>query len=317
MTEHIMPNTLQTTDARPVIHGAENFTVSETAAAIPEGERVAVTREDLKMPELFEEGDTIITLVCNVKDIRTKEDGKIGELYPEQEEKFRTQIKAFIEEAYEKIPEGEKDKLDVLVLAGDTRLITPGTDGLHSEQQRAVLTGKSAIDAIKVVMQENGILESSHLIADGDKPVAISHLRDVKMLHQRDMPNVKKFMDFMIEKYGTGRDLWMAYEDDSEQELREQLGVEGPNEIAERMDTIVELCGHMAELCRQDDPSRRVIVLAVGHYDNISPWAKQNLMGIKASEGFIPVEKGAGVVIKKSTNGQSETIVGGRKYQLK
>ena len=300
-----------------VIHGAEGFDVSASAEEIPENERVAITKEDLQFPETFNEGEALISLVCNVKDIRSESDGELGTLYPEQAADFRKSIKQRMEGLYSCLSPEERDKLDVVVLAGDTPLVTPGEDGLLVDQQRAVLTGREIIQAVRESMEANGVDPSEHVTADGDNPIAITHLRDVNMLHQTDKPNVKEFVDYLIEKYGAGRELWMAYEDDTEKELRESLGVEGPSEIAERMSQLVNLSGYIANIHQGRDPSRRVVVFAVGHYDNISPWAKRTLMGIEPSQGFIPVEKGGGVVIKKGVDGSAETTVGGKQYTVR
>lgn len=314
MTKDPIPLFNEVKDESPV-HGAEGFTVSKDAESIPDEERISITREDLKFPE-FDEGEALVALICNVKDVRKVDDGEIGALYPEQAAEFRESVKRLLTETYERLPQDEREKLDIVVVAGDTPLVTPGENGLRVDQQRAVLTGEQAIAAIREVMSEHDIDSDTHLVADGEKPVAISHLRDVNMLHQADKPNVKRFMDYMMSKYGTGRELWMAYEDDTEKELREELEVEGPDGVADRMSKLVNLCSYMADLCQQDDPSRRVIVLAVGHYDNISPWAKKNLMGINPADGFIPVEKAGGLVITRGTDGTATTTVGGKQYPL-
>ncbi len=304
-------------DKPAVIHGAEGFDISVSAEAIPENERVAITKEDLQFPEDFREGEALISLVCNVKDIRTEVDGELGTLYPEQAAGFRESIKQKMDNLYSHLSPEEKDKLDVVVLAGDTPLVTPGEDGLLVDQRRAVLTGKEIIQGVREAMDAQGIDSNEHITSDGDNPIAITHLRDVNMLHQTDKPNVKQFVDYLIEKYGAGRELWMAYEDDTEKDIRESLGVEGPSEIAERMSQLVNLSGYIANIHQQRDPSRRVIVFAVGHYDNISPWAKRTLMGIDPSQGFIPVEKAGGLVIRKGTDGSAETVVGGKQYPVK
>jgi cobalamin biosynthesis Mg chelatase CobN len=312
----VIINTDSVTTASKVVHGAENFSVSESAEAIPETERVALTKEDLRVPEIFEPGDELIILACNVKDIRAQEDGEIGTLYPEQADAFRNSIVDLTDSIYEHLSEEEKENLDIVVLAGDTTLVTPGNEGLKVSQQRAVLTGKEAIAGITQSMEKYGIDASKHIISDGEKPVALSHLRDVNMLHETDNPNVKQFVDYMIDKYGSGRELWMAFEDDSEKEQRESLGVEGPTEIADRVAQLVNLAAYIADLTKQGDKDKRVVVLAVGHYDNISPWAKKNLLGINPADGFIPVEKGGGLVIQRKTNGSASTLVGGKEYLL-
>ena len=299
------------------VHGAENFSVSERAEAIPHEERVAVTREDLRAPDTFEKGEALIIPIVNVRDIRDPKDGEIGALYPEQAAEFETRIQTFMDKIYQELPEDERQNIDIVVLAGETDLVTPGADGLHNSHQRAVETGDHAIAGIKKSMEQYGIDSEKSLITQHDRPVSITQLNDIKLLHPLDSEGDKKYLDFLVEKYGTaGRKLWMVFEDDSEKETREKLGAEGPTEIADRMGHIMDISSTIADLCQRDDPERRVIVLTLGHYDNISPWIKKHLMGIDPAKGFVPIEKGGGLVVKRAVDKTASTKIGNTTFPV-
>jgi len=303
------------------VHGAEDFLVSKGAAAIPEAERIAVTKEDLKPPKEFEKGAALINLVVNVKDIRNPDDGEIGALYPEQSTEFEDRIESFMDQVYGGITPDERQELDVIVLAGETDLVTPGQQGLRSPHQRALETGDLAIGRIKKSMLKFGINPEGSLSTQHDRPIAINTLNDLSLLHPfgpepADKTGDEVYSEYLIQKYGTGREFWMVFEDDTEIEMRKRLGAEGPTEIADRTSHLVDVCSTIVGLHQRDNPDKRVIVFAFGHYDNFSPWVKRHLMGIDPAEGFVPMEKGSGLVIKRSPNNTATTDVGSKTFPV-
>lgn len=298
------------------IHGAESYSDSINPDAIPENERVEITKEDLRPPESFEPGSVLISLIANVKDIRNPADGELGTLYPEQAEEFMGRMETFMDKVYDIVPSEEWDKIEVIVLAGDTKLVTPGEDGISNGSQRAMDTGQRAIKGLEASMEKHQIDIDGHLTTHGKNPIGVDTLCDLNMLHETDNPNTVKFMEFMLDKYGSGKEFWVAYESDAEKEMRENLGVEGPSDIADRVNHLVDICSTIADIHRKDDPEKRVIVVAIGHYDNISPWVKQYILGLNPADSFVPIVKGSGLVIKKSKDGEAAANIGGVSYPI-
>lgn len=303
------------------VHGAEDFSVSKGAEAIPEAERIVVTKEDLRPPKEFEKGAALINLIVNVKDIRNPDDGEIGTLYPDQAAEFEDRIESFMDQVYGGITPDERQQLDVIVLAGETDLVTPGAQGLRNPHQRALETGDLAIGRIKESMLKFGVDPDNSLSTQHNRPIAINTLNDIALLHPLGPELVDKtgdevYLEYLIQKYGTGREFWMVFEDDTEKEMRERLGAEGPTEIADRTSYLIDICSTIVDLHQQDDPDKRVIVFAFGHYDNFSPWVKRHLMGIDPAEGFVPMEKGSGVVIKKSPDNTASTSIANKTFPV-
>lgn len=300
------------------VHGAEDFSVSEGVKAITKEERVIVKKEDLSPPKNFEQGEVLIIPVVNVKDIRDLKDGEIGALYPDQAKEFEIRMETFFDEVYKNLPENERQDIDIIFLAGETDLITPGEDGIKNPHQRAVETGDVAIVAIKKIMDKYGLNPDKSLTTKNGRPIAITHLNDLKFLHPLGSESEEKYRDFLVKKYGTaGREIWKAFECDDDKEIRESLGAEGPDEIADRTANVMDISSTIADLHQEENPQKRVIIFAFGHYDNLSPWVKKHLVGVEPAKGFVPMEKGGGLVIKRKSDKTTSAILGDKEYTVK
>jgi hypothetical protein len=299
------------------IHGAENFSHSKKTEAIPESERIEVKKEDLKPPKEFEKGAALINLVVNVKDIRDPRDGEIGALYPDQAAEFEARIESFMDQIYNLLPAGERSDLDVLVIASEASLVTPGEDGLRDDHQRALETGDRAIAGILKSMAKHGIDPEEALTTQHGRPIAINILNDLPALHPSGSEGDRKFLKFLIDKYGAGREMWVALEEDAEKDTRMQFGAKGPTEIANNVDHFVSIATTIVDLHQKNNPQKRVAIFAIGHYDNLSPWVKSHLAGIDPAKGFVPMEKGGGLVIKRSPNKTAETSIGTKTFPVK
>ncbi|MFA5925773.1 MAG: hypothetical protein WC831_02470 [Parcubacteria group bacterium] len=299
------------------IHGAEGFSVSESAEAIPEAERIIVKKEDLKPPQEFEKGAALINLIVNVKDIRDPKDGEIGALYPEQAAEFEARIESFMDQIYNTLPAEERSDLDVVVIAGETHLVTPGPNGLRSAHQRAMETGDRAIAGILKSMTKHDIDPEEVLTTQHGRPIATNILNDLRLMHPLGSEGEKEFHNFLVKRYGAGRDFWKAFEEDAEQVRRTELRAEGPTDISDRVDHFVSIATTIVDLHQEGNPQKRVVIFAIGHYDNLSPWVKSHLAGIDPAKGFVPMEKGGGLVIKRSSDKTAETSVGARTFAVK
>jgi hypothetical protein len=300
------------------VHGAENFEVSAGAKAILKEERIQIKKEDLKVPENFDKGEALIIPIINIKDIRDEKDGEIGSLYSQQVLDFQMRIESFIDKIYEKIPEGERQDTEIVVLAGENDLITP-VDGFGSAHQRAVETGEVVISAIVKSMKEKGIEPKEALTTNKGKTVATNLLNDLELMHpitEEKAGANKKYLEFLKNKYGTGRELWVAFEEDAEREMRQSFGADGPDDIANDMNNALQICSRIAETHQEENPDKRVVVFAIGFYDNLSPWVKKYLLKSDPAKKFVPVEKGSGLVIKKTPAGVASTTIGEKSFSV-
>ncbi len=298
-------------EAEIPIHGPEVGTLdvqTPVSVDLPRG----VTMEDLRPPEAesFKPGDTLFVMQVNAKDVRNPTDGEIGELYPDGANELCERTTNFFNETIEGIPEGERQKLKIIIISSDAPLITP--IGVNSEHRRAFDTASRVIDSVA------SVLDKYKMPADilSSNPILFKRLRDLNMLHDTDDPNSVAFLHFMTNKYGTGHEMWAAYEDDTEKETREKYGVEGPHEIADRVEYSVKLMKRLADSYLRGHPDHRVVVWSVSHYDNLSPFIKDRVLAGDTTKLFLPMNKGSGIVLHQESSGRLSTTVDGHTFTL-
>lgn len=301
------------------VHGAQDFEVSAGAQSIPEVERVKVSVEDLRAPEEFAPGEALIVLGINVKDTREIPGSAVyGELYLDKALEYDERVKAFMSDVYGKVPEADRADIDVVVLAGEADLRIPQEDIAGSEHQRAFETGVIAVAAIKETMEMYGINPAQALTNQNGQPIATNLLDETRLMHPTDNPEGEKaYLEaLMAAAEGNERKLWMMHEGDELNTIREAAGAEGPSDIADRVDHVVNICSMVADKHLEGNPDKRVVVLAIGFYDNVSPWIKKELLGQDPAKSFVPIEKGSGIVIKRGPDGAATTQIDDKTYDL-
>jgi hypothetical protein len=165
----------------------------------------------------------------------------------------------------------------------------------------------------------NGIKIEGALTTNRGKTVATNLLNDLELMHpitEEKAEANKKYLEFLKNKYGTGRELWVAFEEDAEKEMRQSVGADGPDDIANDMNNVLRICSRIAETHQEKNPDKRVIVFAIGFYDNLSPWIKKYLLKADPAKKFVPIEKGSGLVIKKTPAGVASTIIGEKSFSV-
>lgn len=282
---------------------------SETEPDIPKVERI--TSGDLK-PEIPEVGGVEIILQRNAKDNRDlNSELEMGALVPEAALEVRLKAKDFFGELFQSLGPEEAKTVDILVVAADTKLETPVPE-VKSDHKRAVETAEQVVAGIGESMEESSLPETQLLNKSG-KPIELSsgRLRDLRMLE--DSPD---FVKFLTDKYGTGNEFWAAFESDMERETREEMGAEGPDDIADRVEKYLKVLTNAARSYHQHHPGRRLVVWAVSHYDTISPYVKKHVAGMEQTD-YLPVEQGAGLVINVDKNEKAATKIQNHEYNLK
>ena len=270
-----------------------------------------VTIDDLRI-ETPESGGTAFVLQRNAKDNRDPDSEiEMGALVPEAAEQVKIHTKESLDRIFQSLSPEERKGVDMLVVAADTKLETPMPD-IKSEHKRAVETAEQVIAGIKQSLQEFSLPETQLLNKSG-KPIELSSkkLEDLRMFE--DSP---KFVQFLVDKYGTGLEFWVAYEDDVERETRKQMGAEGPDDIAKRVDDYLTTLANAMKSYHQSHPGRRVIVWVESHYDTISPFIKLRIAKMEKAS-YLPVDNGAGIVITldKDQN-EASTVIKGNRYDF-
>lgn len=278
-----------------------------------------ITTADLRA-EIPKAGETIIVLQRNAKDNRKKDGGlEFGALVPESAEQVRIGAKDFFDTIFDDLTTEERATIDIMVVASDAEFLPPSGD--NSKHQRGVETGEQVMVGIGESMKEYGVDDDqllnnfaspdTKIDSAGGGPIRISDLKDLEI-----MKNSPDFVKFLVKKYGTDKNFWVAYEVDKEKSSREEMGAEGPQEIADRMSHSLSLFADSARRALENNPDRRMIIWAVSHYDSISPLAKKHILDMSVEDGYLPVDYGGGISIKIDKAGSATTTIQGQEYQV-
>ncbi len=252
-------------------------------------------------------GGTVIVIQRHEKYIRSEGDPMAGHLENKAALKAKEQAIKVFGEIMQRIPEGEKDKVDVLVAASDTKLDTG---------QRCMETAQQTIEGIKTILTENKLKEDQLLnthegrFRGGNGPRPTPTIREPKMFS--DSPGFVKFLEG---KYGTGQPFWKAFEEDTEQGVRKAMEAEGPWELAERLNRFINALAEYSSLYHKENPGKRLVVWVVTHYDTISPYVKRYLANV-GKDKYIPVDYGAGFSINVQPDGVATSKIGETTYSV-
>lgn len=263
-------------------------------------------------PETLNPGETVIVLQRNAKDNRDPEsDTDLGALDERSAETTKEKVRGFFDELFDSLDPADWGSVDILVYASDAELITPRPE-IRSPHKRALETAEIDIETIEELLAKRGLSRTQLLNESGPIPVTNQQLDDLRML--RDSPG---FVDFIRGIYGTGKNFWVNYENDSSRHryIREQMGAEGPEDIADRVEEFIATLSSEMNAYHQSHPGRRVVIFAVSHYDAISPYAKLNVAKLPTTK-YLGVGYGDGLVIKINSDGTGETRIGDKSFPV-
>lgn len=227
-----------------------------------------------------------------------------GKLKPEAVEHGRAESIRRIQSIIDQVPVDERDRLFFLVLSSDT------TFGAK-KGARSIETAQIIIDCIRELLPKNGINENNLLNVSNKyrntnegEPRPVADLREPSMFEKSP-----EFVAFMKEKY-PGKDFWVNFEADTEKEKRLEMGVEGPRDMADRIQNFLGLIKRYSHFFHTVRPNSRLVVWSASHYDTISPWTKEHVMGVDTTQSYLGVDHGSGIVIGIEKDGQATVTVG-------
>jgi hypothetical protein len=284
-----------------------------------------ITTSDLEpiVPDI--DGTTYI-LQCNVRDDRDLESSDIGALKPEAALGEQQNAEQYFESIFDQMKASGEDlsSVQILVMASNATLRTHV--GLTSKHRRGYETAEQALVGVREAMAKSGIAEEQLInnISSADKgPFEMSTMKDLEIMEEgkRNEGFVKEMMARFGEKadaYGQGNRFWIEYENDSPEvmELRKKYGVEGPDEISERVGGYLNSLEYNARQYHELNPGKRLIVWTVSHYDSISPYVKRGIFHIDKTMG-LGVDKGAGIVINSRPTGEATTRIAGQEFPVR
>ena len=283
---------------------AELSVTAEDGTELP----TKIEKTDIK-PHAIGRGETEIVLQRHGAYVRDKDAENTGSLPEDSAAVEKAASLAFFDKFLSQLPEEERGTVDILVVASDTSYFDKG--------KRSYETGILALEAAKETLTKYGIpetniiQESDPLSPDG-APRNMPRLREPNFLN--DSP---EFLDFMLKEYGgINLDFWVAFESDTHKDVRESMGAEGPDDIADRMSFTVRSLARYADTYHQLNPDRRLIIWGATHYDTISPYVKRDVFEV-GKEAQLLVDYGGGITIDIDKSGQATTELGNKTYDIK
>ena len=262
-----------------------------------------ITKEDIivTLPEL---GETIIVLQRNAEEYRSGT--KVGQLLPEAATMAYNCTTTVLTELFASLTTTERAKVDVLVIASDPRLGV--RNKIHTESMRSIDTAKEVLRAANDAMQASTIAKKQLLnttaVPDGGV-VEISEIKTALPIH--DSPELIEFLQTKGAK-----NIWDNYHRDTYKTERETTGIEGPKEIAERLDNFLS-CVQATKNYHVCNPNRRLVFWMVTHFDTIAPYLE--LITEDLPSGTYPVDHLGGIILHIKKDASTVVTVQKNTYQ--
>jgi hypothetical protein len=98
--------------------------------------------------------------------------------------------------------------------------------------------------------------------------------RPDERLEESKIFDSKEFSDFLTREYkGQSPDFWLNFYRDTHKDKREEAGVEGPADIASRLNELLAIVSRGAAAYHEKHEGRRLVVWIVSHGDVLEPFA--------------------------------------------
>jgi len=271
-----------------------------------------ITPADIKSV-IPEDDGTVIVFGINASDRKNRklpqDSSLFGALDEGQAKLTETQYKDFTDGIFKNLSPEERAKVDILVIASNANLRMPG--GVNNPHKRSMETAEHILAGVRASMTEHGV-NLNQLLNKTGKPIELTsgRLIDLKMWEQSP-----EFVEFLYKKYGDSKELWVAYEEDRHKDIREQMGAEGPNDIADRIGDYMATLDNAMKLYHQHHPGRKAVVILNTQYDSAAPMIKKFVLGQPMGD-YVQIEKRGGIVFEVSADGIMSTSIQGHEYPV-
>lgn len=269
-----------------------------------------IIREDV-WAEVPEVDGTEIIVQRHEKYIADKTHPQRGSLDQEATDRSAKKATELISEIIDKIPEEEREKLDIMVIGSPTQYMDGG--------RRSMETAASILSATRQVFQQYN-LSTEQILNDQPRLVTVGGpISSGKIVEPRMFTKTPEFPEWIMENISNREmnvDFWTAFEND-EGEVRQkrlELGAEGTWDIADRLADFLYAMKRFSEKHHQKHPGRRLILWVVSHYDTISPFIKSRIGGGK--DNYLAVDYAGGFNINIKANQEPTTKIGDVIYPL-
>jgi hypothetical protein len=225
----------------------------------------------------------------------------LGHLTPEGKVMAAERAKARVTKA---LNEGG-DNVDFLVVTSPTHWM-----GHEQLGKRADDTGKVISETILGELTDRGA-DSARLLNLSDR-IDGKLTREHKEIDEARFFASEEFRMFMRTTYGgQNRDFWDAINRDTHQELRESLGAEGPQDVADRAQKTLDVIARFASYYETRHPGRKLVTFVVSHSEVVEPYVQRKL---NVPEGEFEPEYNDGIEITFDKAGTATANVNGKEY---
>lgn len=210
----------------------------------------------------------------------------------------------------------ELKKMSINDLKNTYFLFTASNTISGNQFKRCVLTTSIAMDMVKQFFSENHI-PTSHIMNLNECSNYQGNVHESRQLVEPKMfTDSSGYLEYLKEKHGgMNASFWIDFEEDLSKEKREQLHSEGPDQIVERAIQYVEVLKHYSRVFHSRFPNSRLFIWCGTHYDLISPFVKQCVLGVnKSSAVFVDYCGGLSLLIDEV--GFVTTHLNGVRYPL-
>lgn len=228
-------------------------------------------------------------------------DRSTGHLTEEGRENALERSSRVLEGILEQIPEGERKKVKILVVASPT---------IRNEGRRSMETASAIIESAKRILLEHSIPEENLLT---DTPRAEESIEEPRMLNDDS-----GFRKFLADKYGEGtQEFWRAYEEEIHEDERVGMGAEGPVEMSDRFAHFTNVLARYARQfhSKHKDNPERLIIWNVSHYDTVTTYFKNHVAGIP-QKNHVPVDYDGGISLLINPDNEASVTFKGTNYPV-
>jgi hypothetical protein len=185
--------------------------------------------------------------------------------------------------------------------------------------QRAKETADIIAERIKVELKKRGI-DENHLLNTAKKENGEDAFkgddssRPERRVGEALFFQVPQFAAFLRKEYGgQGPAFWENFNEDTHKELREDLGAEGPEDISDRMNLIMNVAARFARKFHYDNPGKKLVPWIVSHGDGLEPFVQRSL---NAKEADFKAGYNDGVAIAIDKGGRGKTTINGKEFEV-
>lgn len=275
--------------------------------------------EKVKLPEVPADFKTLLLIQrhgkydsgrpADMKAITPEEEQTLGRLTQEGIDAAKARADARLEAVLSDAPE----KADFLVINSPTFWLDQENLGQRARETAEVIAGELQrfIDEGKISKEQ--VL--NNLTRDDETPAFKDGAsRQEERLGEALMFQVPAFANFLRKEYGgQGPKFWSAFNKDTHKELREELGAEGPAEIAERMREFTSVLARFGSMYHKQHEGRKLVIWVVTHGDTLEPY--ENLvLGAPHEDIHVGYNDGIGIAI--DGEGEAVSEVGGKSYAV-